>query len=869
MMIANAWKVRSQRVLLAGLALAWAVTAGAAEPKKAPAPAQGAAGPVVLDESGWLRLFAGFRTPMVRGKDGALAESKAAPFVVTTGAEPPENWIGADFDDSSWARYRIGRTHSRETDYGFSGTFGPELARQCLRGRFRVDDPAAVRDLKLTVAFRGGMIAYVNGKEVARANLPKDAKLSSALLAEEYPEECFLKPDGAPLRAAFKDPQTFKDRCEKRVRRIENVAIPASMLRKGVNVVAFESFRAPYMGRGLDIEGINSRTAWTTGGLVEFSLTAAGGAVPNLERPAGIQVWNLDRNDRLSPGLYGDAAETLGPIVLVGAKNAFFSGQVALTSTEPIKGLKAEAGELKGPGTIPAAALRVRYAKIDGSSRGTVYADGLVDRAAAEYPVDKKAGAAAAQVLLTVHVSKDAAPGEYKGTLTVSAQGLAPVAVPVALSVADWTAPDPINFRTFVCAYQSPTSVALQYEVPEWSEEHWKYLEKSFELLGQVGNKAVHIPVVDRTQFGNDEGMVYWVKKEDGSYDYDLSVFDRYLDLAEKYCGKQDYVVLHVWHAGGWSDRGVKQENTVTVVDRKTGARSHMQVPEFATEESKKFWTPVLAVLKEHLARRGMEKAMCLGILSDSTAPKEVFKMFSEVAPGVGWHRGCHTHNPSMKPYGIGPGSLVTYHEHCYGMSLANPAGGKGLPKLWELRGCPGTAYFRGDFDNQSLFRFRTWGEAALWTNKQGVGRFGLDYWEVIDKSENKGASMSKGRAGKEIGLYNRWPHSTCSQREPTVYRMTEPGPDGAVPNLRFEAFREGLVEAEALIAVSEAANVHADRIGKELADRIQGLELDRLNFCRAHGGPYGGSLTVHTGWQDLNRRLFSAAAEAAKKLGK
>ncbi|HOX05501.1 MAG TPA: hypothetical protein PK280_03785 [Planctomycetota bacterium] len=323
------------RLLTAGLAAVWAVAAAAAEPKaKAPpapaavggAPAAPAsAGPVILDESGWLRIFACCRTPMVRGKDNELAATKAD-FAVTTGAELPEGWSGPEFNDSGWARHRLGRGHSKETDYGFFHVFGPPLARECLRGKFRVDDPAAVREMKLSVGYRGGMIVYLNGKEIARGSLAKDAKLSNELLAEDYPPEAFVKPDGAPIRAQFRDPQTFKDQCEKRIRRLESIAIPASALRKGVNVLAFESFRSPYFGKGLDVEGLNSRTAWATCGLVDFSLTAAGGATPNIERPRGIQVWNLDRNDRLTASLYADPVEPLAPITLVGVRNGFFSG---------------------------------------------------------------------------------------------------------------------------------------------------------------------------------------------------------------------------------------------------------------------------------------------------------------------------------------------------------------------------------------------------------------------------------------------------------------------------------------------------------------------------------------------------------------
>jgi hypothetical protein len=264
----------------------------------------------------------------------------------------------------------------------------------------------------------------------------------------------------------------------------------------------------------------------------------------------------------------------------------------------------------------------------------------------------------------------------------------------------------------------------------------------------------------------------------------------------------------------------------------------------------------VLLALKERLAKEGMEKAFCLGTLSDSTAPKQVFQMFSEIMPNVNWHRGCHTMNPKDQPYEVmaGAGGRVSLHEHCYGMSLADPR--KPLPAVHALRGNPGTAYFRGDFDNSSLQNFRLASERALFTRKQGIGRFGLDFWDVLP--------AGAGRMGKR-GIYNRWPQSTCEQREPTVYRMASPGPDGAVPTLRFEAMREGIGEAEALIVVSEAADKQAERIGKELADRIRALMLDRLYAC-LNWNEFSLSFKMHTGWQDLNRRLFAAAAEAAGK---
>jgi hypothetical protein len=186
----------------------------------------------------------------------------------------------------------------------------------------------------------------------------------------------------------------------------------------------------------------------------------------------------------------------------------------------------------------------------------------------------------------------------------------------------------------------------------------------------------------------------------------------------------------------------------------------------------------------------------------------------------------------------------------------------KPLIPLWNLRANPGTAYFRGEFDGESLLTCRTTAERALWTNKQGFGRIGLDFWNVLqNRPQGKDSIFTN-------NIYNRWSTSTCQQREPTTYRIASPGPGGAVPNLRFETLREGIQEAEAAIIVSEAIDTRVDKIGAHSVAADRGLLQERLNLL--HQIPWerthGMDLTAHTGWQGLNARLFAAAAEATGK---
>jgi hypothetical protein len=455
--------------------------------------------------------------------------------------------------------------------------------------------------------------------------------------------------------------------------------------------------------------------------------------------------------------------------------------------------------------------------------------------------------------------------GDYRGEVVVSVGGAEVRRVPVELSVAGWTVPDPKRYRAYVGVYQSPTSLAMQYQVPEWSEAHWKLMEQSFALLGRAGNRLVNVTVVDKTQFGNDDGMIYWVKQADGTYTYDFSVFDRYLDLAQKYF-TLDFVALHIWHSGGWDTRAADQPNTVTVLDPKTsgstglaaGQRTHLQVPRFDTEEAVKFWKPLLEAAQARLAKRGLDKALILGILSDGTAPKEVFATLNQACPGgARWMRGCHSGTYSETPYNMPGGGVVALHEFCYGTPLekAKPAQPYHLQRHW-----PGTDYERmGNHDTGvALSWYRETGMTALMRRTRGVGRICLDFFDVLGKP-----GAGSGGVGSVNTIYNRWPQSSCAQREPSLKCMVRASPEGPTTTLRYEAFCEGIQFAEALVAVSEALDVKAAALGPEKVEACRRLLTDLWRREVRVGG--GSPLRPNTeGWQTAMRQLMEMAGDIA-----
>ncbi len=851
--------------------------------------------PVLITGSPW-RSYLHLRKPTVPVTAlKAAGKSAAAPAVLpirklhggrpTPDIEQMENaapapaWRDVDFDDTDWPR-----------------TLGDELADPplqagmlCVRGRFAVSNPAAVKGLYLDVKFRGGAVIYVNGREVARSRLPA-GEISAETPGDAYPEEAWVDAKGKMLHLPDKVKSADeKARIARRDRRLGPVRIPASALRKGVNVLAVELHRSDYhpvalgwwLNRNLHY-GLTK--SWTPVGLLDVRLAAEGaGAVPNVTRPAGLHLWNADIHERLDLARHGDPADGLRPLTLAGARGGDFSGLVVIGSDAAIKGAGASCSDLAGPGgeKIPSSAVRVRYVLDGNINHDDIYGarklvpNALVETPPAEVPaVDRiphwsmknrrqKMGlpadlppAAMLPVLVTVSVPRGAAPGDYSGTLTVSASGLKPTPVPVKLGVAGWTVPGPREMRTHVGIFQSPTTLAMHYKVKLWSEEHWKLMDRSFAMLGEVGNDLVNIPVSNQTQFGNDEGIVYWVRKPDGSYDYDFSVFDRYIALAKKHLGVPRYVALHVWHAGAWKTKPADEKNEVTVFDRKTGEREAMQVPVFGTPASEKFWTPVLHAIRKRLAAQGMEKSICLGVLSDGTAPPEVFAMFARILPEAGWTRGCHSTTFAKAPYNLKGGGKCSYHEFCYGLGLSDPR--KKLPAIHAMTG-PGAAWFRGEKDYRlPPFIYRTIPERGLFCETSGIGRLGLDLWSVPFET-------GKGKPRWRV-LFNRWPHSSVAGHgDPTLVGLADAGDDGPRHSLRFELLREGLQESEALIAVSEALAKHSAKIGPKLTAECRALLVERIDVCRVTQGI---SEDFYAGWQDRSRRLYDLAARVAARTG-
>jgi hypothetical protein len=871
---------------------------------------------VVLDTLSVWHMYAALKLPVVQYDDGLKPIPTNVSWLNHETAEPPTAWKTNEFDDSAWL-------HGSTPE----ACHAPLVARLYLRGQFEVSDPAKVGDLHLTVGYHGGAIVYLNGQEVARGHLPKGPE-GPQMLAESYPVEAYISPDGKLIFADWRGRDNYPKNLALRERALTDVILPQKLLHKGVNLLAIEIIRAPY-NKIADQTGRpdfkpKDQNQWEWGssvvlrfatcdiGAVQLTAANADGLAPNAGRPAGVKVWNSDVLALDYDTSIPDRCELLRPVTLAGARNGWFSGKVVLSSPAAIKGLKATAGDLKqGDQTIPAAQVRVRYAAPGGNitdeaaQKGASQLGYLLEAPLAEFPVSQVGGGAVVPIWITVKVPKDAKAGSYTGQVTLTLEGSPPIAVPVKVDVADWTLPDTQDYKTWVDLVESPDTLAVEYKLDLWSDKHFAMVAQAMDYIGEISSRMVYVPLICGTNFGNAESMVRWIKKADGTYDWDFSIMDRYLDMAEKHMGQPKIVVFQVWDSYVVDGKDVFNDKwfsnlsadqrkdewflnlkrrgdliretqakygispQATVLDPVTKKVEAQYLFAYDTVQGKPIWQKLFVELKNRMQKRGLEKAMMIGMISDSWPTKEQTAAIDGFTGGLPW---------VVQSHGGGGPPPVGYSADVFHVNyLAD------LPKDrvygWKRQNLSVEYRRFGELNTWPPATLRNFIEMNITGTQRGLGRIGADFWAPF-----------KDKKGERSGyVWGRYPQSLWRNLDLYTYVLA-PGPNGPVATNRYEYLREGLEECEARIAIERALTDESlkQKLGPELLKRCEdtleersrgmvagstglnvgGMRVITQPTCYWLGRPAGHAWFLASGWQARQAKLFALAGDVAAKLG-
>ena len=885
----------------AAAAAAPPAASGAKAPGAATAPASQPAAPILLSESHPWRKHYTFFPPALSVKatsqPTSLPSRRALLAACYSGGfetpPPPAGWTAPDFDDGAWLvhqgrQFVVGDGRAMEylpydaTDAYLRGTdpFIPEVGLIGQRGRFLVHRRADLKKLTLSITYRGGFVAWLNGIEIGRASLPAGA-LEPATPADDYPLEAFFVADGGrkgQILNWYSDRTNTQWPLRERTARLD---VPLAAVRDGVNVLAMEFHRSDYPNECRAAKSVVFATLGLS--LLELRAEMNAGATPAATPAAdrgrdvgkGVLTWNGDPTD---PGGEGsrptyEAGAAVARIVAV--RNGAFSALVMVGSEGGLSGLTASPQDLTqkgGKGKIPASAVSVRYAapnplwppRAMGGKAPPARLDLLLD-SPPPAQADKWQSAA---VWVSVTIPRDCPPGAYAGELLVGVNGQK-LPVPVEVELADWTLPDVKDYASLINIYQSPDTLAQYYKHQPWSAQHWAKIEKSLALMGRAGNIGLFIPLLAETQMGNPESMVVWRKGGDG-YTYDFDAVDRYVDAALKTHTRLRFVSLNVWGPeAGLKDYADRRGALVTVIGA-DGQKSAMKLPAFDTPEAEAMWKPLLTALAQRLSAKGLEGKLLLGLPPDGAPEPAAVAMFHRILPQVAWIRESHFNIAAFLRDGATKATVpVAYNSIVWGGDIPHPAAKRLYGWQRNERHLVMTFNRAGTIcltlnGYPPPWSFRMWMESTLACGRNGNGRVGGDYWRIGAKFVGGGPVNSEAVGGSSGTLFGIYLASGVGQvgLGNTTTDLFGPGADGPVTTIRFENALEGNQEAEARVFIEKALLNKAKPLPEELARRCQQALDERTTVLRMWA--INASELARANWPQRTARLFALAAEVA-----
>ncbi len=448
--------------------------------------------------------------------------------------------------------------------------------------------------------------------------------------------------------------------------------------------------------------------------------------------------------------------------------------------------------------------------------------------------------------------------------------------MPVRLTVYGYALPDPKNFRTWIETIQSPDTLALEYDVPLWSDRHWQLIEQSLRYGAMLGNKTVYVPLIAESNFGNAESAVRWVRQGEGQYQHDFSIVEKYLDLQVRIQGKPRIVCFSMWDTfleGGQFSDDIKYESkqaqadrlayqgkgpAVTLLDPASRKTKTLALPQFSDPESPKLWMPLLEKIPQILKNRGLEEALYFGMANDTVPHASCLDLVNKRFPGARW----------------------VIHAHSFYGGKQNKANFQYAAFVWGVQGfCRGekgwqnpfllTQFLRNMDDHYPITTYRMAPEVNLTGGQRGIGRIGLDYWRVLKTSDGR----------RTANVSDRYPKASWRNLNITD-SLLAPGKNGPLATARFEMLREGVQECEARIFIQTLLD--RGRLPAPLAERCRSVLAERDEFLKKAAIVLGGGkrpwfadaspsedayLGYVSGWQEQSEKLYSAAAEVAQAM--
>lgn len=475
-----------------------------------------------------------------------------------------------------------------------------------------------------------------------------------------------------------------------------------------------------------------------------------------------------------------------GPVLLEAARNEVASGQAVLWCGGGE--VSATLSPLVGPaGPLPAEAVKlqwVRYISVTRNSSGLPERE-LVAKAPCDLPdpfwedLTITAPAGEAQPLwIEVTIPLDAAPGDYKGTLSVTTSE-GEVSLPVALHVWDFEL-SPIRHQSVINWWSFPSRGFP--DVAAFSDDYWALLARSSAFL--VAHRQTDV-------LASLQALIDESGDSESGYTYDTSKLERYAEVAFG----EGIRAIHLHVVG---DKSAEITNPISrVIRNESGMRR-------------------LPALEEVIVRRGWQGRFFVSLTDEPFIHHEetyaaLVDQVHAIAPHVKTLEAVETEYL---------GDLDVYVPKLNHLHLWYPAFKRHQDEgkeLWFYTCCIPQGTYPNRFLDQSLVHARVLHWISYLYDLDGYLHWGLNWYE--------------GDPYTEAGQHPQLPlGDNC-----VVY----PGRQDFLGSLRFSAMRDGLEDYEYLYTLEQKLRAlkaeYGDAADQWLDPRQRPLELAKRVIWNFH----------------------------------
>ncbi len=136
---------------------------------------------------------------------------------------------------------------------------------------------------------------------------------------------------------------------------------------------------------------------------------------------------------------------------------------------------------------------------------------------------------------ISISVPQTAKAGRYTGKVVVKSGDTVLSELKLNVQVKNRVLPAPSEWAFHLDLWQNPYAVSRYYNVEPFSQEHFDLMRPLMKLYADAGGKVITASIMHKPWNGQTydpfESMVTWLKKADGTWYFDYTVFDKWVEF--------------------------------------------------------------------------------------------------------------------------------------------------------------------------------------------------------------------------------------------------------------------------------------------------------------------------------------------------